>query len=146
MPLHPAFHPESSLALIGAMRDCGAPAFQISMARELLACGADPDVRDARGLTPLMWAAREGREQAAALFAGLCDHSLRSQDGRSPLHLACAGGHEELALSLCGPLGAYDPRERDASGASPIDAARAAGHGKLADTLAEMPRRPIPPR
>lgn len=134
-------HLESSLALIGAMRDCGASFFQISTARELLACGADPNVRDAFGLTPLMWAAREGSAPALALFSSLGDHALRSNEGRSALHHAAHAGHIGLSLALCSEPRCYDPQERDDAGLSSIDLALHGGHASLADALVLVPRR-----
>ena len=72
----------------------------VPTAEALLAHGADGDNRDRDGWTPLMRARQ--RELTVALVQGGVDVNATSQLGWSPLTLACAAGHTEIARFLIG--------------------------------------------
>lgn len=59
------------------------------MVKLLIRYHARVDVKDARGLTPLLWTAFGGKEEAAAaLLDGGADINARGNDGRSTIDLA----------------------------------------------------------
>jgi len=87
-PLHSAAaHRENSTSLL--------------MCRELLSHGANPNVRQQGGWTPMHEAAAHGRLELASLLLG---HGARAQarsdDGRTPVDMALAGGHSAVAELL----------------------------------------------
>ena len=73
------------------------------MVKLLLGGGADPNVSQAGGWTPLHQAAAHGREESAKL---LVEHgaslTAKSDDGRTPLEMARAKGHESMEALLGG--------------------------------------------
>ena len=72
-------------------------ATSLELVRVLLEWGADPNVAQAGGWTPLHAAAARGREEIAKL---LVEHgaslTAKSEDGRTPLQMAQAKGHTAL--------------------------------------------------
>ena len=63
--------------------------------------GADVNVRDANGETPLHWAAEEGKKETVALLLEHgADVNARGEDGATPLHWAAAWGRKEIAALL----------------------------------------------
>lgn len=114
---------------------------QTAMVRELVARGADVNARStvnnwgrqvtaepraiyrpAGGLTPLLYAAREGCvECASALIDAGADPNLADPEGISPLLMAVTNGHFDLAASLI-RRGA-DPDKWDLWGRAPLYAA-----------------------
>jgi len=84
---------------------------QPAMVRVLLAAGADPAARDARGLTPLHWAAGYGCAQCASLLlSAKAPVDAPSDSGRTPLFTAT---REIVPLLL---TAGADPGARDAEG------------------------------
>jgi ankyrin repeat protein len=73
----------------------------LSMCRELLSHGANPNVRQQGGWTPMHQAAAHGRLELTTLLLG---HGARAQtrsdDGRTPVDMALAGGHAAVAELL----------------------------------------------
>jgi ankyrin repeat protein len=75
----------------------------LTMVQWLLQQAADPNARDARGMTPLHTAASSDStkpEILAALIAGGADVNLLSDEGYSPLHQAVGVHNKAVALLL----------------------------------------------
>ena len=77
------------------------PETSLAMARLLLEAGAETNVIQAGGWSPLHQAAAHGRrELAELLLAKGADTSATSDDGRTPAEMAKAKGHDELEVLL----------------------------------------------
>ncbi len=67
----------------------------------LLEHRADPNIREPNGYTPLHTAAQNGDdEMIRTLLYGGADQLLTSDDGKTALDLAIAGGHDKAVLLL----------------------------------------------
>jgi len=79
------------------------PGVSLELVRMLLESGADPNVAQAGGWSPLHAVASRGREEIAKL---LIEHGAslqaKSEDGRTPLEMAQAKGHAGLETLLDG--------------------------------------------
>lgn len=97
------------------------------MLRALLSRGADANAGDAKGLTPLHFAAeRAGRETIDTLLAGGADINRPALDGATPLHRATAAA---LRMGWVDTLQHLIDRGansllRDGNGKTPLDCAR----------------------
>ena len=79
------------------------PARSTLVAKKLLERGADVNVKQAGGWTPLHQALSSGNaDLARALLARGARSDVRSDDGRSPRDLAITKGHRELADEVGG--------------------------------------------
>ncbi|ORY96584.1 ankyrin repeat-containing domain protein, partial [Syncephalastrum racemosum] len=90
----------------------------------LLKQGANTNIRDNEGWTPLHEAARHGHVEIAELLVQHgADHGAHANskgaDQDTPLHDATENGHEDVAVHLLS-FGA-DPEARNANGATPLD-------------------------
>jgi ankyrin repeat protein len=75
----------------------------LDLVRILLEGGADPNVTQAGGWTPLHQAAAHGREEVAKLLVEKgASLTAKSDDGRTPLEMARAKKHTELEALLGG--------------------------------------------
>jgi ankyrin repeat protein len=64
--------------------------------------GAEVDLRDSEGRTPLSWAAQMGHETVVKLLVARDDVDINSKDiwGRTPLSVAAERGHEAVVATL----------------------------------------------
>ena len=77
------------------------PEVSSRLARKLLESGADPNVRQAGGWTPLHQAAAHGRvDLVELLLARGADGGAESEDGSRPRDLAARAGHREVVARL----------------------------------------------
>jgi len=105
-----------------------------SLVRELLSQGADPDVRDRKGYTPLhLAAARGAAEIVELLLAYGADANIAGEGDVTPLHVAIYGGSADVVRLLLEYGG--NPNARDAGGRTPYDLAKAIGRLDLAQLL-----------
>ena len=114
---------------------------QLQTVRVLLAAGANASAAAwLTRATPLHLAARAGATDGVlrALVGAGADVHARDWHGRSPLHVASAGGHVETCLALL-QLGA-DPTAADAHGRPPRWYAQAAGAAMGAAEAARLSR------
>ncbi|MBI3929117.1 MAG: ankyrin repeat domain-containing protein [Armatimonadetes bacterium] len=102
-------------------------------AKALLELGADPDLLDEEGRTPLMTCRQPALLQLLVLAGAQLDHQDRR--GRTALMHAAASG-EAAVVDLLLQSGA-DPHFADFSGETPLSLARRAGHEDLARRLEE---------
>jgi len=104
--------------------------------RQLLTAGADADVRDKDGRTPLFSAVLGGSlGLVGLLLESGCDVNARDNEGWTALHFAAQEHLPDVARVLLG-RGA-DPNARDDDGASPLWRAvfSAAGRGDIVELL-----------
>ena len=95
------------------------------MIEALIAGGADPNVRNKSGNTPLHDAARANRnpEVTRVLLESMANLAARDNRGRTPLHQAAQSGKSPAVIDLLLEAGA-DPNARDAEGKTPWDMAQ----------------------
>jgi ankyrin repeat protein len=102
--------------------------------QQLLAEGADPDVRQADGATALHWAAyREDADMLAALVQAGANVNVINRLGASPLYLAAKSGNAELIESLV--RAGADPDLALQEGETPLMTAARAGTVKGVEVL-----------
>ena len=103
-------------------------------ARMLLAHGANPNVVDTDGRTPLMRAARNSdAELVSALLAAGADAQLVDAEGQTALHHACAKANVANVRAL--RAAGAEPTARDGEGRTPRDVATASGKTKIVAAL-----------
>ena len=112
---------------------------------ELLAAGANPNVRNADGNTPLHLAAKGGGGSgsethsavAATLLAAGADPDVTNADGFAPLHFAAELSPESAAAGMVAVLAASaDPDIRDSARRVPLHLAAGRGYVAVATILA----------
>ena len=111
---------------------CSSPLCCAETVRLLLAAGADRTLGGESGLTPLHVAARLGRIDLTDLLSigarstlNICDDA-----GRTPLFMACTGGHESVVSRLL-YFGALQPMPLDKHGRDMLPLSMAAVHGNV---------------
>ena len=91
--------------------------------RLILEAGVDPNIRDKRGWTPLMYAANRGYKLLVpSLLDARADPDLQAADGATTLFMAVLQGHEDVAEMLV--RAGADPAIRGPTGRTPIDVAQ----------------------
>lgn len=101
---------------------------------QLLRSGANPNARDAEGMTALHYAAYQGNMDAAKLLAAAqADLNAKDSLGLTPLHAAAFEGRAHVANYLL-QRGA-DAGAKDAAGNTPLHYAVLNGHLEAAEAL-----------
>jgi ankyrin repeat protein len=96
--------------------------------------GADLNVADRRGRTPLHQACDKGNGSIVTmLIDGGADLNLADGRGCTPLHLACTAGHEAVVRILID--GGADLSITESDGWTPLQVACYHGHGSLVRML-----------
>ena len=113
--------------------------------QQLLDKGAAPGKADAKGRTPLHYAAKNNDAVIAKLLIAKLLTAKTSLDARTteggmtPLHMAAQAGSIEVVKLLLAD--SADAMLADAKGSTPLQMAAAGGHGKIVDLL--LPRQGI---
>ena len=94
----------------------------VEAVKEFLAAGADVNVKDKRGFTPLHWASISGHKEAVELLIdnGADVNAMRGGGG-TPLSYAASWGHEEIVELLI--ANGADVNVKDAFSETPLDVA-----------------------
>ena len=75
--------------------------FNLELVQQLLKAGADPNMANKNGWTPLMFAAKYGQlEIAQSLLAAGADPNRATKDGRTPLMVAKDNKHKDIVLFI----------------------------------------------
>ncbi|KAF4810450.1 Ankyrin-3 [Colletotrichum tropicale] len=121
-------------------RDGMAPLHYASMegnedvASMLIVAGANIDITDASGSTPLIWAVRKGALGCVQSLWKISNKRLRDNQGRTALHLAALNGMADVVEWLITKGGA-DKEARDLMKYRPLHWAASNGHKKIVDLL-----------
>jgi len=96
----------------------------------------DPDQRDNRGKTPLIWASEYGHTNVVETFLSdsRVDPNRQDNEGREPLHWAAGNGNTDVVKTLLSN-GRMDPDRKDREGRTPLNWAARNGHTEVVKTL-----------
>ena len=101
---------------------------------ELLEAGAELNVKDPQGWTPLFWCAYSGRNKLLeVLIKRGADVNVRDDHGRTPLHIAAEQGHLGAVATLVGSGSVVMAKE--AGGSSPLHLAAQKGNLAVCECL-----------
>ncbi len=101
---------------------------------ELLEAGADLNVKDPKGWTPVFWCAFSGRHKLLeVLIKRGADVNVRDDHGKTPLHIAAEQGHLAAVATLVGSGAVVMAKEAD--GASPLHLAARRGNLAVCECL-----------
>lgn len=110
------------LKLYNACRDG-----RVSSVRRLIKEGANSEVRNSEGFTPLLVASWQGHVKVVKLLLALgADKEVRTGRGCTPLHIACSRGHEGVVKVLV--EADVEKEARSDEGFTPLLVASQAGH------------------
>ena len=109
-----------------------------SAVRKLLWAGANPDVRDVRGETPLHKAVRRGHTEVvkALLMSEEVGINVADGYGMTPLHWVAINGRSDLAKLLLSFGADVTARERRMGCLTPLALAELMGYYELAEMIA----------
>ena len=106
----------------------------VEAVKEFLAAGADVNVKDMRGFTPLHWASISAHKEAVELLiANGADVNAKGDGESTPLHYAAFNGHKEMVELLI--ASGADVNAKDKHGQTPLDRAIIHNHPETADLL-----------
>jgi hypothetical protein len=101
---------------------------------ELLKRGANPNVQDKKGWTPLHWAAGRGYAEIVRLLLEYgADANARDKDARTPLHFASGFGRADVVLLLLEHGADVNAKNKD--GRTPLHIAASWGYADVARLL-----------
>jgi len=99
--------------------------------------GAEVAIADARGWTPLHWAAHNGKLACALAVlensTSQPDVDALDKQGQAPLHIACLKGHASVAAILV--ENGASTNSATANGTTPLHRAAMGGHPQIIETL-----------
>jgi ankyrin repeat protein len=109
----------------------------LELCRQLIAKGADKEMKDNDGDTALYIACGNGHSEMVKLLieSGVGKETVTSIHGSTPLIIACAKGHFEVVKMLI--ESGVDKDKEAGDGSTPLIVACQAGHSKVAKLLIE---------
>jgi ankyrin repeat protein/beta-lactamase regulating signal transducer with metallopeptidase domain len=106
----------------------------IEQVKLLISQGADINVKNSNGLTPLYLASQEGRKDVVELLIDNgADINAKNNNGITPLHRAAREGHKDV-VELLISRGA-DINVKNTRGQTPLDLAQQRGHTEIVELL-----------
>ncbi|ETV70989.1 hypothetical protein H257_13720 [Aphanomyces astaci] len=109
-----------------------------AMTRRLVESGANVELRDAQGMTPLIWATVRGfLEVVGLLLHHGADVNGKDNEGMTALHVACFKGYTDLVDFLL-HTGHADLEAEDINGFTPGLYARIEDQGEVLDRIDEF--------
>jgi ankyrin repeat protein len=107
----------------------------LKKAKRAIKKGANVNVKDEDGFTPLHKASKEGNDAVVSLLLEKGgDIEAKTKDGWKPLHIACQNGHESI-VSLLMEKGADIEAKDNLGGRTPLHFASLNGHESIASLL-----------
>jgi len=114
----------------------------LALADMLLAAGADPNAKDSRGITPMTFACRDGRDKVVKLLLKYrADVNARSKAGQTALTYAAHEGRLECVKLLV--AAGCDVNSVDNQGLSALQAASMQKQQSVVDLLTPLVKRSV---
>ncbi len=111
----------------------------IEAVKQFLADGADVNVKDKGGFTPLQWATIEGHKEIAELLIDNgADVNAKNDSGSTPLHSAASLGYKEiieLLIAKDADVNAEVVSKTRYNGRTPLDEAIVDNETEIADLI-----------